>query len=128
MQIDLPYVQQPSGKKHFRYRRKVPGFLRQALGKTEIVKPLGSTPAEVLRHYDKVHKEAEAEIKAAMRGKPKPTEKTALEKYQWATRQVAEWGPMDAHTADALADHLEQAGQSELYRALVVPDRKPEPT
>ncbi|RWA58134.1 site-specific integrase [Mesorhizobium sp.] len=130
MQIDLPYVQQPSGKKHFRYRRKVPGFLQQALGKTEIVKPLGSTHAEVLRHYDRVHKEAEAEIKVAMRGKTKKiSEKTALEKYQWATRQVAEWGPMDEATADALADHLEETGQPELYRALVVPDRKaPAPT
>lgn len=130
MQIDFPYVQQPSGKKHYRYRRKVPDFLRQALGKTEIIKPLGSTHAEVLRHYDRVHKEAEAEIKAAMRGKPKKArEKTALEKYQWATRQIAEWGPMDEAAADILADHLEETGQPELYQALVVPDRKqPEPT
>ncbi|CDX41262.1 Site-specific recombinase [Mesorhizobium sp. ORS 3359] len=131
MQIDFPYVQQPSGKKHYRYRRKVPPFLRQALGKTEIIKPLGSSPAEVLRHYDRVHKEVEAEIKAAMRGKPKKVpEKTALEKYQWATRQIAEWGPMDEATADALADHLEETGQAELYQALVIPDdrKAPEPT
>lgn len=128
MQIDLPYVQQPTGKKHYRYRRKVPPFLRQALGKTEIIKPLGSSPAEVLRHYDRAHKEAEAELKAAMKGKPKPVEKTALEKYQWATRHVASWGPMDDATADAMADHLEATGQAELYRALVVPDLKPEPT
>ncbi|RWL81896.1 MAG: integrase [Mesorhizobium sp.] len=128
MQIDLPYVQQPSGKKHYRYRRKVPKFLMEALGKTEIVKPLGSTHTEVLRNYDRVHKEAEAEIKAAMRGKPVPVEKTALEKYQWATRHVAALGPMSDAAADALADHLEETGQAELYRALVVPGRKPEPT
>ncbi|MGX8011052.1 site-specific integrase [Mesorhizobium sp. M7A.F.Ca.MR.245.00.0.0] len=132
MQIDLPYVQQPSGKKHYRYRRKVPAFLRQALGKTEIILPLGRTPAEVLRHYDKVHKQAEAELKGAMKGQPKqPGQKTELERYQWATRHVAEWnalGPMSDEAADALADHLEETGQGDLYRALVVPDRKPEPT
>ncbi|MBZ9772901.1 site-specific integrase [Mesorhizobium sp. CO1-1-8] len=129
MNINLPYVHQPAGKTHYRYRRKVPAFLRQALGKTEIILPLGRTPAEVLRHYDRVHRQAEAELKAATKGQSaKAQPKTDLERYQWATRQVAEWGPMTSDVADALADHLEETGQVELYRALVVPDRKPEPT
>jgi integrase len=129
--INLPYVQQPSGKKHYRYRRKVPEFLRQALGKTEIIKPLGSTPAEVLRHYDRAHREAEAEIKAAIRGKPsKPTstDKTALEKYQWAMRHVAGWNLGDPDEVGIMAERLEQAGEADLYRALVVPHDRPEPT
>ncbi|CAH2399593.1 tyrosine-type recombinase/integrase [Mesorhizobium escarrei] len=129
MDITLPYVHQPAGKTHYRYRRKVPDFLRQALGKTTIILPLGRTPAEVLRHYDKAHKQAEAMLKAATKGQVKPTEpKTELERYRWATRQVAEWGPMDDAQVDAMAAHLEETGQADLYRALVVPDRKPEPT
>ncbi|TPL45434.1 site-specific integrase [Mesorhizobium sp. B2-4-6] len=129
MDINLPYVHQPSGKAHYRYRRKVPPFLRPVLGKAWIILPLGRTPAEVLRHYGKAHTQAEAELKAATKGHPvKAQPKTDLERYQWATRQVAEWGPMTANTADALADHLEETGQGDLYRALVVPDRKPEPT
>ncbi|MER8808355.1 tyrosine-type recombinase/integrase [Mesorhizobium australicum] len=129
MDINLPYVHQPSGKAHYRYRRKVPSFLRPALGKAWIILPLGKTPAEVVRHYDHAHKQAETELKAAMRGQPKKAQpKTELERYQWATRKVAEWGPMSPDAADALADHLEETGQGDLYRALVVPDRKPEPT
>ncbi|WP_256754206.1 tyrosine-type recombinase/integrase [Mesorhizobium sp. Mes31] len=129
MDINLPYVHQPSGKTHYRYRRKVPNFLRPALGKAWIILPLGKTPAEVVRHYDHAHKQAETELKAAMKGQPKKAQpKTELERYQWATRKVAEWGPMSPDAADALADHLEETGQGDLYRALVVPDRKPAPT
>ncbi|PBC22143.1 integrase [Mesorhizobium sp. WSM4311] len=106
----------------------MPDFLRPVLGKAWIILPLGRTPAEVLRHYGKAHTKAEAEIKAAMRGKSKPVEKTALEKYQWATRQIAEWGPMSDDAVDALAHHLEETGQAELYRALVVPNDRPQPT
>lgn len=130
LDINLPYVHQPTGKAaHYRYRRRVPEFLRPALGKAWIILPLGKTPAEVVRHYDNAHKQAEAMLKAAAKGKTtKPQPKTALERYQWATRHVAEWGPMTADAVDALADHLEATGQGDLYRALVVPDRKPEPT
>lgn len=129
MDINLPYVHQPSGKAHYRYRRKVPGFLRPVLGKAWIILPLGRTPAEVLRHYGKAHTQAEAELKAASKERPaKVQPKTDLERYQWATRQIAEWGPMTTDAADSLADHLEETGQGDLYRALVVPDRKPEPT
>ena len=71
MLIDLPlYIHQPSGKSHYRYRRKVPLPLRPILGKTEIILALGKTQAEALRRYPKVHAQAEQQLAAAIMESP----------------------------------------------------------
>ena len=96
--MTVEYVQErvaKSGKsKSFRYRRKVHQSLKAALGKGEIVIPLGKTKADVLRNYDRVHREAEAILAAAWdeangvkKAKPVPT---ALELYEQATRRARE--------------------------------------
>jgi integrase len=85
MMIKLPHVQ--FRKNHFRYRRKVPPALRAAIGKTEIVIPLGSTEAEVVRRYPKVHAEVEKRLsrKAPLQAHLPLTE---MEAFQSATRDA----------------------------------------
>jgi integrase len=104
--IDLPYVHKPHGKSHYRYRRKVPKALRDALGQTEIILPLGRTPAEVMRKYAKVHSEAEARLAAAVQGQPVRQTRTQYEWSQWAQRHVGPWGPMGDDERDIAADHI----------------------
>jgi integrase len=147
MLLDLPYVQHRNAGKqkpgqvtgHFRYRRKVPLPLIDAMGKRQIVKPLGRTWKEALRRYDRVHAEAEAELKAAATGAPfKAQPSTPRELHQWALQHI---GSVDRDSddmgmpsdADVLADYLHQKEpegprKAALIRALMVPDAKPSPT
>jgi hypothetical protein len=109
--ITLPYVQQKSANQ-YRYRRKVPPALRDLIGKREIVIPLGRTPAEAMRRYDKAHAEAERMLS----GKPPAREpdRTALERYQWGSRTLAEeWGTMAKEDPGLVADIIE--GKYRLY-------------
>jgi integrase len=75
MKIDVKYVQK-RGKAGWRYRRKIPEALRSIMGAREILKPLGSTEAEALKNYPKVHAQAEKELAEAVRraNGPQPTE------------------------------------------------------
>ncbi|KQU99780.1 hypothetical protein ASD12_18605 [Mesorhizobium sp. Root102] len=136
MLVEVNYLQK-RGKAGWRYRRIVPDKLRPVIGKREFLEPLGRTEAEALRAYPKVHAAVERSIVDAMRKLRAPATassaqpgiaKTELERYRWATRHVAEWNLTDPDEVDVMADHLEATGQADLYRALVVPDRKPEPT
>lgn len=92
MMIDLPYVQ--SRKNHFRYRRKVPAELRDALGKTEIIIPLGRTEAEVIKRWPKAHAEAERRLTTATKPRTRGTadDATELELFREADKQVRKWG------------------------------------
>ena len=44
----------------YRYRRRVPVALVEALGKERLYRKLGKTEADVLNNYSKVHSEVEA--------------------------------------------------------------------
>ncbi|MHA6684668.1 tyrosine-type recombinase/integrase [Mesorhizobium sp. A556] len=75
MMIDVKHVQK-RGKAGWRYRRKIPDELRAMMGKREILVPLGSTEAEALKKWPKVHAEVErllAEATNRANG-PEPTE------------------------------------------------------
>jgi integrase len=133
MKLDLPYVHQPAGKSHRRYRRKVPEAFRPVVGKAWIIIPLGNTDAEVVRHWPKAHAQAEKMLRTAATGKqPEQAPMTALERYRWATRHVADWG-IDPKHVDIVADDIRDnkphtPDNIALYQALVTPDRKPEAT
>lgn len=65
MGMVLKHIQKKGGS--WRYRRKVPAELRSALGKGEIVLPLGRTEGDALRRYPAIHAEAERALEAARR-------------------------------------------------------------
>ena len=44
----------------YRYRRRVPVALVEAIGKERLYRNLGKTKADVLNNYSKVHSEVEA--------------------------------------------------------------------
>lgn len=67
MRIEVQYIQK-RGKAGWRYRRKVPSHLREALGKTEIVIPLGTSEKEAIKNYNRAHAEAERQLTEAVRG------------------------------------------------------------
>lgn len=97
MMIDLPYVQ--SRKSHYRYRRKVPAALQEAMGKIEIVIPLGKTEAEVVRRWPRANKEAERRLAEAEKvaGNPKGEKvsaalRTPLERFRWANGHIVGLG------------------------------------
>ena len=69
MSLKLPYIQ-PRGK-GFRYRRAVPKELKDALGKKEIVLPLGKNEQEVAKNYSKAHEKAERLLQSVL-GKKDP--------------------------------------------------------
>lgn len=76
MTISLQYVQRR--KNHYRYRRKVPLALRDALGgQVEIVIPLGTTEADVVRRWPKAHKDAEKRLAEAVRAAERPKGRAA---------------------------------------------------
>jgi hypothetical protein len=91
--IDLPYVQ--SRKNGFRYRRRIAKELQEALGKTEIIKPLGKTPADVVKRWPKVHAEAERELADAAKGPVRmaPDEViTERDRYRWTGEHISDLG------------------------------------
>jgi len=97
MMIDLPYLQ--SRKNHYRYRRKVPAALQEAMGKIEIVIPLGKTEVEAVRRWPHAHKEAERRLVEALRAAESPgaltvgvTNKTPLERFKWANDHIVSLG------------------------------------
>lgn len=98
MGMIVEYVQERGKRsKSYRYRRKVTSALKTALGKGEIVIPLGKTKAEALRNYGKVHQDAERMLAAAwdeVNGVVKPDEATptARELYQRAINDMKELG------------------------------------
>ncbi|MBZ9851219.1 tyrosine-type recombinase/integrase [Mesorhizobium sp. CA14] len=71
----------------WRYRRKVPGPLREILGKGELVAPLGGSEQEAIRRYGRVHGAAEqtlADAKlrlAEARGQIPPRIETPLDRF-----------------------------------------------
>ncbi|WP_017960179.1 tyrosine-type recombinase/integrase [Rhizobium leguminosarum] len=72
MRIEVQYVQK-RGISGWRYRRKVPSHLREVLGKTEIVIPLGASEKEAIKNYSRAHAEAERQLAEATSGpKAKP--------------------------------------------------------
>ena len=78
MLMDVPYLQQRGGT--WRYRRKVPAALRKAVGKPEILFPLGSTKDEALRNYAKVRAKAERLLAEAKKPRPIPLTPTTHKK------------------------------------------------
>ncbi|WP_417581373.1 hypothetical protein [Pelagibacterium sp.] len=89
MIMDVPYLQQRGNS--WRYRRKVPPALKSALGKGELVFPLGSTKALALSRYGQIHKQAEAILARAAQ----PVENaspTALDLYKHALSIAASFG------------------------------------
>ncbi|MGV8830398.1 MAG: tyrosine-type recombinase/integrase [Devosia sp.] len=78
--------------KAWRYRRRVPTPLQPLIGKTEIICPLGSSEAEALRLYPKVHAHAEWQLaQAALPQRPRMAP-TAVEMHKLAHSLVAESG------------------------------------
>ncbi|RVH78039.1 hypothetical protein CN204_30075 [Sinorhizobium meliloti] len=98
MTISLQYVQRR--KNHYRYRRKVPLALRDALGgQVEIVIPLGTTEADVVRRWPKAHKDAEKRLAEAVRAAERPKGRvtppallTPLERYKRANEHLVGLG------------------------------------
>ncbi|MGN7750352.1 tyrosine-type recombinase/integrase [Sinorhizobium sp. 22678] len=98
MTISLQYVQRR--KNHYRYRRKVPLALRDALGgQVEIVIPLGTTEADVVRRWPKAHKDAEKRLAEAVRaaegtkgGAAPPAPLTPLERFKRANEHIVGLG------------------------------------
>ncbi|QDB99532.1 tyrosine-type recombinase/integrase [Mesorhizobium sp. 8] len=94
MKIDVQHIQK-RGKAGWRYRRKVPEALRAILGAREILKPLGSTEAEALRNWPKVHAQAEKMLaEATKRAKaPSPLQHgplTAVDQFQLGQKAIRE--------------------------------------
>lgn len=96
MMILVQYLQM-RGKAGWRYRRKVPPALKAFLGRGEIVVPLGKTEAEALARYNKIHAEAEQQLKnASLRLRtPQPSSfggaDTPLDLFQRADKQIRQW-------------------------------------
>lgn len=88
--MDVPYLQQRGNS--WRYRRKVPPALKEALGKSEIVIPLGGSKAEALRRYPKASALAERLLADAARPSPAPLTPTLLELYRAAHGKVEDMG------------------------------------
>ena len=106
MRIYVKHLQK-RGKSGWRYRRKVPANLREALGQTEIVTPLGRSEAEALRHYPRAHADAEKELAAAAlrlkQRSPDTARMTPLELHRWATQHLRnEWGMEREPTVEEL--------------------------
>jgi integrase len=91
MLIDVKYLQK-RGKSAWRYRRKVAKQLRDTLQKTEFVIPLGSSEAEAIRAYPRVHAKVELDIKAAEKCRQSTGPSTPLEYFEDAVSTVTEWG------------------------------------
>ncbi len=107
MMIDVQHLQKRGNS--WRYRRKVPKALREAIGKGEIVEPLGSSEAEALRKYQKVHARVERQLALAAAPKrpaPLSTEMTQLERYRWATKHVAALGLGDDAEREIVAEQI----------------------
>ncbi|MGX5804822.1 tyrosine-type recombinase/integrase [Bradyrhizobium sp. Arg314] len=85
--VTMKYLQERQGKKRgtlsYRYRRPVPGALKEHLGKGELVVPLGKTLVAATKAYGKVDKEVEkalAEAWDAVNGKTKAAAKAQQNK------------------------------------------------
>ncbi|TPN99864.1 tyrosine-type recombinase/integrase [Mesorhizobium sp. B1-1-5] len=101
--VTMKYLQERQGKKRgtlsYRYRRPVPGALKEHLGKGELVVPLGKTLVAATKAYGKVDKKVEkalAEAWDAVNGKVKtpkvqPT-KTARELFNDAIDRARDLG------------------------------------
>src|SRR5262245_8788014 len=92
MGITVEHIQQRG--QSYRYRRKVPKGLKAAVGKGEIVYPLGKTKTDALKKYEAVHKKVEAILAQAWdeaRGirKAKPA-LSARETYQQTIQKTVE--------------------------------------
>ena len=99
MRMTLEHVQQRGNRKV--YRRKVPKGLKEALGKGEVILPLGKTDAEVRKNYDGVHRKAQAILAAAwdeVRGAKDPAHgkgpstQSAREKYDQTVAAIKKLG------------------------------------
>eukprot|EP01013_Petalomonas_cantuscygni_P004211 TRINITY_DN14536_c0_g1_i1.p1 TRINITY_DN14536_c0_g1~~TRINITY_DN14536_c0_g1_i1.p1 ORF type:complete len:464 (-),score=-3.66 TRINITY_DN14536_c0_g1_i1:198-1589(-) len=62
-QFAMKYLKEVKGG--FKYRRRVPTELKQALGKVEIVKSLGKSQMEALKAYPAVHQSVERRLRSA---------------------------------------------------------------
>ncbi len=95
MRIAVEYLQQRS-KTAWRYRRRVPTNLRDIIGKTELVIPLGNDKRTAIARYPKIHNEVEKTLRAALgqlNGQPdqhRPV--TPLELQRKAQAIVTGWG------------------------------------
>ena len=102
MSLKLPYIQ-PRGK-GFRYRRAVPKELREALGKNELVFPLGKNEQEVARNYSKVHEKAEKLLEGILGTRDPESE---FETYKLALKLLKERGihaPADLEAEEVFVD------------------------
>lgn len=88
MLMTVKFIQQRGGS--WRYRRKVPEALRNAIGKGELVFPLGTSEAEALRHYPKAHDHANKILARAQA--PQSILTTPLELHKAAHHYVLEQG------------------------------------
>lgn len=88
MLMTVKFIQKRGGS--YRYRRKVPEALRNAIGKGELVFPLGTNEAEALRHYPKVHDHANKILARAKAPQSVPI--TPLELHNAAHQYVLEHG------------------------------------
>lgn len=126
--VMMKYVQK-RGKNGWRYRRKVPESLREALGKTEIVIPLGKSQAEMMRRYPQVHALVEkllslAEVKSSSQQQSNASEREQYEAVKAFLREkgfdpsfdmvvdpdnpktTAEWGAR-TYMADRIVDEYD---------------------
>ena len=140
-----PYVQPCKGD--YCYRRKVPLELQAALGKTEIIIPLGKNQAEAVRRYQQVHEEANRRLSPAPAafGGSVPQPLTTMERFRWAERRARSLDPEDREDhRDLIAEGIAQkypeddegypvgvsADDEAAIGALMMGDRqgRPEPT
>ncbi|MER9921722.1 tyrosine-type recombinase/integrase [Mesorhizobium sp. M0048] len=103
VKVTMKYLQERQAKKRgtlsYRYRRPVPGALKEHLGKGEIAVPLGKTLAAATKAYGKVDKEVEKALSEAwdvVNGKAKTPKvqpaKTARELFNDAIDRARDLG------------------------------------
>ncbi|TPM52824.1 hypothetical protein FJ951_05410 [Mesorhizobium sp. B2-2-3] len=132
--VTMKYLQERQGKKRgtlsYRYRRPVPGALKEHLGKGELVVPLGKTLVAATKAYGKVDKEVEkalAEAWDVVNGKAKTPKvqpvQTARELFNEAIDRARDLGVNpyrhendDSEEGDDEARHLIADGIAEKYR------------
>ncbi|PBB88397.1 tyrosine-type recombinase/integrase [Mesorhizobium sp. WSM3876] len=106
MRLVLKHVQKRGDI--WRYRRKVPGPLREILGKGELVAPLGGSEQEAVRRYGRVHGAAEktlADAKlrlAEAQGLVSPRIETPLDRFAKTRDAIRELGfDPEGHVSEA---------------------------
>ena len=95
MGVVVKYVQKRGGR--YVYRRAVPTLLREVLGRSEEVRKLGETHAEMMRKYGAVHAEVERLFNQSIPSSSKnaqtdPANHSPFELYNEALDRISELG------------------------------------